>query len=41
MEISELKFKRIFDIRWSPMRGCIKPMIDNVQPGLYIRNMLE
>jgi hypothetical protein len=34
MEIPELKLKRIFDIRWSSIRGCIKPIIDNVQPGL-------
>ncbi|CAF3165477.1 unnamed protein product [Rotaria sp. Silwood2] len=33
MEMPELKFKRIFDIRWSSIRGCIKPIIDNVQPG--------
>ncbi|CAF1446317.1 unnamed protein product [Rotaria sordida] len=33
MEIPELKFKRIFDIRWSSIRGCIKPIIDNVPPG--------
>ena len=33
----ELKFKRIFDIRWSSIRDCIKPIVANVQPGiLYI-----
>ncbi|CAF3984796.1 unnamed protein product, partial [Adineta steineri] len=33
LEMPELKFKRIFDIRWLSIRGCIKPIIDNVQPG--------
>ena len=41
MEIPQMKFKRIFDIRWSSIRGCIKPIIDNIQPGLCIRNLLE
>lgn len=33
MESPELKFKRIFDIRWSSIRDCIKPIIINIQPG--------
>ncbi|CAF2991799.1 unnamed protein product [Rotaria sp. Silwood2] len=33
LEIPELKFKRIFDIRWSSIRDCIKPIIVNIQPG--------
>ncbi|CAF4195506.1 unnamed protein product, partial [Rotaria magnacalcarata] len=33
MEIAELKFKRIFEIRWSSIRDCIKPIIANIQPG--------
>ncbi|CAF3501980.1 unnamed protein product [Rotaria sp. Silwood1] len=32
-EMPELKFKRIFDIRWSSIRDCIRPIIVNVQPG--------
>ncbi|CAF4511470.1 unnamed protein product, partial [Rotaria socialis] len=33
MEIAELKVKRIFEIRWSSIRDCIKPIIANIQPG--------
>ena len=33
MEMPEVKMKRIFDIRWLSLRGCIKPIIDNVHPG--------
>jgi hypothetical protein len=33
LDMPELKFKRIFDIRWSSIRDCIKPIIVNVQPG--------
>ncbi|CAF5025507.1 unnamed protein product, partial [Rotaria socialis] len=33
MEIVELKFKRIFEIRWSSIRDSIKPIIANIQPG--------
>ncbi|CAF3570525.1 unnamed protein product [Rotaria sp. Silwood1] len=33
LDMPELKFKRIYDIRWSSIRGCIKPIIQNVQPG--------
>ncbi|CAF3470297.1 unnamed protein product [Rotaria sp. Silwood1] len=33
MEMPELKFKRIFDIRWPSIRDCIRPIIVNVQPG--------
>ena len=37
LEMPELKFKRIFDIRCSSIRDCIKPIVANVQPGiLYI-----
>ena len=37
LEMSELKFKKIFDIRQSSIRDCIKPIVANVQPGiLYI-----
>ncbi len=37
MEIPVLKFKRIFDIRWSSIKSCIEPIIHNVEPGLYIQ----
>ncbi|CAF2091660.1 unnamed protein product [Rotaria magnacalcarata] len=33
LELPELKFKRIFNIRWSSIRNCIKPIVVNVQPG--------
>jgi len=33
LESPDLKFKRIFDIRWSSVRGCIKPIIENIEPG--------
>ena len=33
MEMPELKMKKIFDIRWLSLDGCIKPIIDNVYPG--------
>ncbi|CAF1341874.1 unnamed protein product, partial [Rotaria sordida] len=33
LDMPELKFKRIYDIRWASIRGCIKPIIQNVQPG--------
>jgi hypothetical protein len=38
LECDELKFKRIFDIRWSSIRDCIKPIFINVQPGLHRSN---
>ncbi|CAF0828501.1 unnamed protein product [Rotaria sordida] len=33
MEMPEIKMKKIFDIRWSSISGCIKPIVDNVYPG--------
>lgn len=29
----EVKFKRIFDIRWSSIKDCLKPIVMNVEPG--------
>lgn len=36
LDLPEIKFKKIFDIRWSSIHGCIKPIISNVQPGIQI-----
>ena len=36
LDLPEMKFKRLFDIRWSSMQGCIDPIIVNVQPGMRI-----
>ncbi|CAF4004026.1 unnamed protein product [Rotaria sp. Silwood2] len=33
LDMPELKFKRIYDIRCSSIQGCIKPIIQNVQPN--------
>ena len=33
LDMPELKFKRIFDIRWSSIKDCLKPIIMNVEPG--------
>jgi hypothetical protein len=33
LNLPERKFKRLFEIRWSSVQGCIKPTIINVQPG--------
>jgi hypothetical protein len=33
LDMPELKFKCIYDIHWSSIRGCIKPIIQNVKPG--------
>ncbi|CAF3076933.1 unnamed protein product, partial [Rotaria sp. Silwood2] len=32
-EQPELRFKRLFDIRWSCIRDSIKPIIENIQPN--------
>ncbi|CAF1608473.1 unnamed protein product, partial [Didymodactylos carnosus] len=32
LDLPELKFKRLFDIRWSSVRGCMKPIIENTKP---------
>jgi hypothetical protein len=34
LDMPELKFKRIYDIRWSSIQGCIRPIIQNVQPSI-------
>jgi hypothetical protein len=41
MEIAQLKFKRIFEIRWSSIRDCIKPIIANIQPGFHMTDSFE
>ncbi|CAF2094261.1 unnamed protein product [Rotaria magnacalcarata] len=41
MEIAELKVKRIFEIRWSSIRDCIKPIIANIQPGFHMTDSFE
>ncbi|CAF1648070.1 unnamed protein product [Adineta ricciae] len=33
LDLPELKFKHLFDIRWSSIRGCLKPIISNTEPG--------
>ncbi|CAF1919155.1 unnamed protein product [Rotaria magnacalcarata] len=33
LEQQELRFKRLFDIRWSCIRDSIRPIIENIQPG--------
>ena len=33
LTMPELKFKRLFDIRWSSIRDCLKPIMNNVSPG--------
>ena len=33
MEMVGLKFKKIFDVRWLSLRGCVKPIANNVQLG--------
>ena len=33
LDLPELKFKHLFDIRCSSIRGCLKPIISNVEPG--------
>ena len=38
LEVPELKIKRIFTMRWSSVRNCIKPIVLNIQPGLHLRN---
>ncbi|CAF1348456.1 unnamed protein product [Adineta ricciae] len=35
MDSPELKFKKLFDIRWSSIRDCIKPIFANIEPGFY------
>jgi hypothetical protein len=37
----ELKFKRIFSIRWSSIRDCIKPILVNTQPSIYLSKYIE
>lgn len=33
LDMPQLKFKRIYDIRWSSIQDCLKPIIKNIQPG--------
>ncbi|CAF1315655.1 unnamed protein product [Rotaria sordida] len=33
LDLPELKFKYLFDIRWSSIRGCLIPIISNIEPG--------
>jgi hypothetical protein len=33
LAMPELKFKRIFDIRWSSIRDCLRPIVINIKPG--------
>ena len=33
LAMPELKFKRIFDIRWSSIRDCLRPIMINIKPG--------
>ena len=35
LDLPELKFKHLFDIRWSSIRGCLKPIISNTEPGKH------
>ena len=33
LEQPKVRFKRLFDIRWSCIRDSIKPIIENIQPS--------
>ncbi|CAF5012421.1 unnamed protein product, partial [Rotaria sp. Silwood1] len=33
LTMPELKFKKLFDIRWLSIRDCLKPIINNMKPG--------
>lgn len=33
LDMPEIKFKRLFEIRWSSIRNCLKPILINVTPG--------
>ena len=33
LTMPELKFKKIFEIRWLSIRNCLKPIINNMKPG--------
>jgi hypothetical protein len=33
LAMPEIKFKRVFEIRWSSIRDCLKPIMINVKPG--------
>jgi len=35
-DLPKLQFKYLFDIRWSSIRGCLKPIISNIEPGKHI-----
>ena len=36
LDLPEMKFKKLFDIRWSTIQDCIRPIVVNVQPGSKI-----
>ena len=33
LDMPEIKFKRIFEIRWSSIRDCVRPIMINIKPG--------